>query len=48
MHEKKVEKRTGVRFGSWNVGSMSGTEGVRRTEKAKGRCMFFSGSKIKR
>ena len=24
IYEKKVEKRIGVRFGSWNVGSISG------------------------
>ena len=24
IHEKKVEKRIGARFGSWNVGSISG------------------------
>ena len=24
IHEKKVEKRIGVRFRSWNVGSISG------------------------
>ena len=26
IHEKKDEKRIGVRFGSWNIGSISGRE----------------------
>ena len=26
IHDEKVEKRIGVRFGTWNVGSISGRE----------------------
>ena len=36
IHEKKAEERIGVRFGSWNVGSISG-KGTEVCEKLRKR-----------